>query len=225
MSLSQLQQRQQVCRAYRPYPGKLPRPYHQILHGASTPSLFNMHSWARPGGHGASAKLFKVAAVVLSLALCFMAAAAWSAALSHITATTANGQSARLEARPASWAAAFTSFAARASGVTAEDTELSVGAVFEIAVTAAPAEKLFGNADTSASGEQIPPGQTVPDTVVGGLKYELPADHKAQAAHAVGEGKAGPQEVPAQAAVMELPPVDPSSKAAAVACSTVCKAL
>lgn len=223
VSFSHLQQRQQVYRPYRPYPGKQPQRYHQNLHSTSTSPVFKMHSWARPSGPGPSIKVFMLVAVVLSLVLCFTAAAPRSAAQSPETG--AARQSVGLVARPASWAAAFTSFAARAPGVAAGDSEVTDGSVFEIAVkappaeklfgpavTAAPAEQLFGTAVTAAPAEQTPPAQTVPSNVAGALIYALTDADKEQAAHALGGGQAALQELPAQSAKVELPPNDPSCK-------------
>ena len=202
VSFSHLLQRQQVYRPHRLYPGKLPQPYHQILHGASTPPLFKTHSWARLGGHGASVKLFMLIAVVLSLVLCFVAAAAWNSA--HSQKTAADGQSAPLVARPASWAGTFMSFAARASGKSVRHNDVSDGSVFEIAVTAAPAE-------------QKPPAQTVPSNEAAGMIDALIAAEKEQTAHAMGAGKAASSQLPAQAATVELPPSDPACEVPAVA--------
>ena len=215
MSFSNLQQRQQLYRPYRLYPGKQPHAFHQNLHGASTLPLFKTHSWTRLGGHGPSAKLFMLVAALLSLVLFFIAAAAQSSAQSQKLA--ANGKSAQVEVRPTFWAAAFTSFAAKASDVAAGDSKVTSGSVFEIAVTAAPVDQLLGVAVKAAPAEQTLPAQMVPSNVSRGLIYALTAADKEQAMYAMGGGKAALQELPAQAAEVELPETDPSSEAAAKA--------
>ena len=195
ISLLHLQQRQQVYRPNRQLSRKLLQPYHKNLPRALKPSIFEMNSWTWLNWLRASAKLIKVA-VVLSLALCSMAAVAWSAAQSHRSA--ANGQSVGFQANPVSWARAFTIFAPRASGIAPGHIDSSDGLTFEIAASAAPAG-------------QTPPAQQVPRNVAWGLIYALTDADKEQAEHAMKGGKEALQQ-PVQAAMVELPPIDPAGE-------------